>query len=52
MSFSVNKEPLVWITVRDGIKLAAKLWLPDADKSEKFPAILGENYIDSKLISY
>ncbi|XP_044162726.1 putative serine esterase Mb1866c isoform X1 [Acropora millepora] len=40
MSFSVNKEPLVWITVRDGIKLAAKLWLPDADKSEKFPAIL------------
>ena len=43
MSFNVNKEPLVWITVRDGTKLAANLWLPDADKTEKLPAVLGEN---------
>ncbi|XP_068682264.1 cocaine esterase-like isoform X2 [Montipora foliosa] len=44
MTYSVNKSPLVWITVRDGTKLASKLWMPEAviksDIKEKFPAIL------------
>ena len=42
MMYTVNKTPLVWIPMRDGIKLAAKLWMPvKSEKDEKFPAILG-----------
>ncbi|KAJ7365334.1 hypothetical protein OS493_005438 [Desmophyllum pertusum] len=48
MLYTVNRKPLVWIPMRDGIKLAAKLWVPElvdktTDKSaegEKYPAIL------------
>jgi len=48
---TVNKTPLAWIPMRDGTKLAAKLWIPGvADNSiiksvegEKYPAILGKN---------
>ena len=51
MLHAVNQIPLVWIPMRDGTKLAAKLWIPElVDKStenpaggEKYPAILGEN---------
>ena len=50
MLYTVNRKPLVWIPMRDGIKLAAKLWVPElvektTDKSEegeKYPAILGK----------
>ena len=54
MLYTVNRTPLVWIPMRDGTKLAAKLWIPGAlvDKStavaeevEKFPAILGKNFL-------
>jgi len=48
MLYTVNKTPLAWIPMRDGTKLAAKLWIPGvADNSiiksvegEKYPAIL------------
>ena len=59
MLYTVNRTPLVWIPMRDGTKLAAKLWIPGAlvDKStavaeevEKFPAILGKN--SSVLIAH
>ena len=51
MLYTVNKTPLAWIPMRDGTKLAAKLWIPGvADYStvksvegEKYPAILGKN---------
>lgn len=49
MSYTVTRTPLAWIQMRDGTKLAGKLWIPglvDTDKSavdEKYPAILGEN---------
>lgn len=51
MSYTVTRTPLAWIPMRDGIKLAARLWIPEladnsTDKSvegETFPAILGEN---------
>ena len=49
MTYTVNRKLLTWIELRDGTKLAGKLWIPelvDADKSaegEKYPAILGEN---------
>ena len=51
MLYTVNKTPLAWIPMRDGTKLAAKLWIPGvADNSiiksvegEKYPAILGKN---------
>ena len=51
MSYNIKRIPVVWIAVRDGVKLATKLWLPepvhisDEDTSsgnEKYPAILGE----------
>ena len=50
MSYTVTQTPLAWIPMRDGTKLAAKLWIPEmVDKSagksgggEKYPAILGE----------
>jgi len=52
MLLAVNRIPLVWIQMRDGTKLAAKLWIPEVveksnDKAtdaecEKYPAILGE----------
>lgn len=49
--YTVDKTPLVWIPVRDGTKLAAKLWMPrmtaknavKSEETEKFPAILGED---------
>lgn len=52
MLYTVNRTPLVWIPVRDGTKLTAKLWIPGdlVDKSTvtanevtKYPAILGKN---------
>ena len=49
MTYAVNRKLLTWIQLRDGTKLAGKLWIPvlvDTDKSaedEKYPAILGEN---------
>ena len=54
MLYAVNRTPLVWIPMRDGMQLAAKLWIPElvdksvdgkSTKGEKYPAILGEiNY--------
>ena len=57
MSYTVNRTPLAWIPMRDGTKLAAKLWIPElVDKStdesaegEKYPAILGENDMYSEV---
>lgn len=52
MLYTVNRTPLVWIPVRDGTKLAAKLWIPGdlddkstvaANEVTKYPAILGKN---------
>lgn len=43
--FEVQKKPLVWITLKDEIRLAAKIWMPvrkDGRTEEKFAAILGE----------
>lgn len=51
MLYGVNRKPLVWIPVRDGTQLAAKLWIPElveksadvkSTEGEKYPAILGE----------
>ena len=50
--YTVNKTPLVWIPMRDGTKLAAKLWMPGmitknavkSEEDEKFPAILGTTW--------
>ena len=51
MPYTVARTPLIWIPMRDGIKLAARLWMPESignstdgsDEDEKFPAILGED---------
>ena len=51
MSYAVTRTQLAWIPMRDGTKLAARLWIPGLDdnstdrseEDEKFPAILGEN---------
>ena len=43
--FEAKREPLVWIQLKDGIRLAAKLWIPLDEKGkneQKFPAILGK----------
>ena len=47
MAYTVKEVPRVWITVADGTRLAAALWVPTADSDatstrETFPAILGE----------
>lgn len=55
MPYTVVRTPLAWIPMRDGIKLAARLWMPELDdnstdrleEEEKFPAILGEIFINS-----
>ena len=51
MPYTVARTPLAWIPMRDGTKLAARIWMPELDdnstnrseEGEKFPAILGEN---------
>lgn len=53
MPYTVARTPLAWIPMRDGTKLAARLWIPEFDdnstdrpeEEEKFPAILGENFL-------
>ena len=55
MPYTVVRTPLAWIPMRDGIKLAARLWMPELDdnstdrleEEEKFPVILGEIFINS-----
>ena len=50
--FAVKREPLVWIELKDGIRLAAKLWIPLDEKGrseQKFPAILGTKTVRRRL---
>ena len=58
MPYTVVRTPLAWIPMRDGIKLAARLWMPELDdnstdrsEEEQFPAILGENFIRHVVFS-
>ena len=52
MSYSVHRIPTAWIPMRDGIRLAAKLWIPELEdktsdtsaEAEKYPAILGKSW--------
>ena len=37
---NVHVEPLVWIKLRDGVRLAARLWLPGERLDRPVPAIL------------
>lgn len=47
--YTVNRKLLTWIQLRDGTKLAGKLWMPELVNNDKcaedetYPAILGEN---------
>ena len=49
MAYTVNRTLLTWIQLRDGTKLAGKLWMPELVNNDKcaedetYPAILGEN---------
>jgi len=40
VSYSVRIVEPVWIPVRDGTRLAARLWLPEGVPAERFPVVL------------
>ena len=43
--YEVRREECVWISMKDSVRLAAKLWIPvgkTEGDNEKFPAILGK----------
>ena len=44
-TYGVERQPCVWISLKDSVCLAAKLWIPvkkAGNIDEKFPAILGK----------
>jgi putative CocE/NonD family hydrolase len=40
MTPAVHELSHVWITMSDGVRLAARIWLPEAEPSEPVPAVL------------
>ena len=40
MTPTVHELSHVWITMSDGVRLAARIWLPEAEPSEPVPAVL------------